>query len=572
MSEATRWDEIVDVVVVGTGAGGLTSALLARDGGAEVLVVEKGEFIGGTTAVSGGDMWIPVNHHVADKDTPEEAIAYVTRLSDGRASDPKLIEHYVNTANTALEYLEANTEYRSVPHLGLDDYYSVVPGRIPGTKEFPRTVSASAYPVVERLGEEGAKLINRAPWVSPIEMAYGEVLDTGQEFDVPMFYDYAKRTPVSQAERDKRIREGWRAKGGGLIAPLYRALLDRGVEVRPSFPAVRLITNEDGAVIGLVAGPPGAEKRIGARRGVVLAAGGFEWNPEMVKAFLGYDVKPCTPWTNTGDGHQMAMAVGAKLGNMKGFFSYGVVYDPWELGRDGQPLPQMEMGLGAGSIIVNQLGKRFMHGGYTYNDFSHPFNFFDQRNPGFTNKGPGWVVFGAERLDRGLFGAQLVTEANGDVKVVGPQGQAAPSWLVAANSVAELAERMGVDPVALEETVNRYNKFAENGEDPDWKDPEQIRALTGPDNVNIKAINGPFLALQQWPGTIGTNGGLRIDENARVLGYRSPIIDGLYAAGNTSSSVLGATYPGGGSCVGPSMVTGYWAGKHLGTKAAREIG
>jgi 3-oxosteroid 1-dehydrogenase len=572
MSESARWDEIVDVVVVGTGAGGMTSALLARDGGAEVLVVEKGQFIGGTTAVSGGDMWIPNNHHVADKDTREEAIAYVTRLSDGRASDPKLIEHYVDTAPGALKYLEDNTEYRSLPHIGLDDYYSVVPGRIPGTKEFPRTVSAAAYPAVERLGVEGAKLINRGPWVSPVELAYGEVLSEGPLTDVPVYYGEDNREVVTPEQYERRIRDGYRAKGGGLIAPLYRALLDRGVEVRPSFPASKLITDDNGAVIGVVAGPPGGERRIGARRGVVLAAGGFEWNPEMVKTFLGYEVKPCTPWTNTGDGHQMAMAIGAKVGNMTTFFSYGVMYDPWEIGRDGNPLPQMEMALGAGSIIVNQQGKRFMHGGYTYNDFSHPFNFFDQRNPGFTNKGPGWCVFGAERLERGLMGAQLVTDDSGDVKVVGPNGQAAPSWLVAASSVAELAKKMNVDPEALEETVTRYNLYAEKGEDPDWADPEQIRVLTGPDNVNIKPINGPYLAIQQWPGTLGTNGGLRIDEFARVLGNQTPIIDGLYAAGNTSASVLGATYPGGGSCVGPSMVTGFWAGKHLGTKAPRDIG
>jgi 3-oxosteroid 1-dehydrogenase len=573
MSEGSRWDEIVDVVVVGTGAGGMTSAVVASDGGAKVLVVEKGQYIGGTTAVSGGDMWIPNNHHIADQDTREDAINYITRLSDGRVSDPKLIERYVDTAPGALQWLEDNTEYKSLPHIGLDDYYSVILGRIPGTKTFPRTCSAAAYPAVERLGVEGAKLINRGPWVQPVEIAYGEIMGTPDAHGMKVFYGEDNRPVVTEEEMAKRVREGYRAKGGGLIAPLYRSLLDRGVEVRTSYPASRLITDDSGAVIGLVAGPPGREKRIGARRGVVLAAGGFEWNPEMVKTYLGYEVKPCTPWTNTGDGHQMAMAVGAKLGSMTTFFSYGVMYNPWELGRDGNALPDMFMGLGSGSIIVNQHGQRFMHGGYTYNDFSHPFNFFDQRNPGYTNKGPGWCVFGQKHLDKGIpFGAQLTTDADGDPKVVGPKGQPAKGWLVVASSIRELAKKMDVDPDALEETVNRYNKFAENGEDPDWKDPEQIRVLTGPDNVNISPIEGPvYGAIQQWPGTLGTNGGLRIDENARVLGYGSPIIDGLYAAGNTSATVLGAVYPGGGSCVGPSMVTGFWAGQHLGAKASRDI-
>jgi 3-oxosteroid 1-dehydrogenase len=573
MSDA-RWDEITDVVVVGTGAGGMTSALLARDGGADVLVIEKDEFIGGTTAASGGDMWIPCNRHIKDLDTRDDAIAYVTRLSDGRAADPTLIEEYVDTANDALLYLEEHTEFDTLPHIGLEDYYSVVPGRIPGTKEFPRSVSAKAYPVVERLGIEGAKRILLGPWVRPVEIAYGEQLETGKVTDVALFYGGQQRITVTTEEYEKRKKEGWRARGGALIAPLYKALSDRGVEVRSSFPAKSLITDDEGAVIGVIAGPAGQEKRIGARRGVVLAAGGFEWNAEMVKTFLGYEVKPCTPWSNTGDGHQMAMAVGAKLGHMNGFFSYGVMYDPWKLGRDGDPLPQMEMGLGAGSIIVNQQAKRFMHGGYTYNDFCHPFNFFDQRNPGYTNKGPAWCVFGADHLTRpyGVMGSQLVTETDGEVKVVGPAEQPAPEWFVVANTVADLAKKMGVDPGVLEDTIDQYNEYAEKGEDPEWKDPGQIRALTGPDNVNIKPIKGPFGAIQQWPGTIGTNGGLRIDKDARVLGNFAPIIDGLYAAGNTSSSVLGATYPGGGGCVGPSMVTGFWAGKHLGAKAPRDIG
>jgi succinate dehydrogenase/fumarate reductase flavoprotein subunit len=562
----------VDVVVVGSGAGALTSALVARDGGAEVLVVEKGQYLGGTSAVSGGDMWIPCNRHVKDQDTREEAIAYVTRLSDGRHSDLKLLEHFVDTASEALDYLEANTEFVSMPHIGLDDYYSVVPGRIPGTKEFPRTVSSAAYPVVERLGVEGAALINRGPWVMPVEIGYGEQLESRQVNDVPV--NRADLRPVvSEAEYARRQREGYRAKGGGVIAPLYRALLDRSVDVRVSYPAKRLMTDEEGAVIGVVAGPAGRERKIGARRGVVLACGGYEWNAEMVKTYLGYDVKPCTPWTNTGDGHQMAMAVGAKLGNMTTFFSFGVMYDPWELGRDGNPLPQMATGLGAGSTIVNGHGKRFMHGGYTYNDFSHPFGFFDQRNPGYTNKAPGWCVFGQEHLDRGVMGSKLTTDADGHPKIVGPKGQPAPPWLVVADSVRLLAKKMNVDPDSLEETITRYNQFAEKGEDPDWSDPEQIHVVFGLENVNLKPIAGPpYGAIQQWPGTLGTNGGLRIDIDARVLGNQTPIIDGLYAAGNTSAAVLGGSYPGAGACVGSSMVTGYWAGKHLGDKTPRDIG
>jgi len=549
--ERNQWDEVFDVVVVGSGGGALTAALLAARGGASVVVVEKDEFIGGTTAVSGGDMWIPNNRFVADADSREDAIAYVTRLSDGRAADPSLIEVYVDTAPEAFEYLEAHTGYRGEPHVTLDDYYSVIGNRIPGVRHFPRTIAVKPYPAGAELGELAA-LVNRGPWVPPAEISFPEM----------------RRGDVSREEIKQRRREGWRAKGGGLIAPLFKALLDLGTEVRVSTPATQLVTDAAGAVIGLVTGGPSGERRLGARKGVVLACGGFEWNPEMVKTYIGYEVRPMTPWMNTGDGHLMAMAAGAKMGAMTGFFGYGVIYEPYKTGRDGNPVPQMLMGLGPGSIIVNGHGERFMHGGYTYNDFPHPFGFYDQRLPGFANKPPAWVIFGASHFEHGIMGAKPGIA----MSLTGPDGQPAPDWLATAGSVRELADKIGVDADALEETVARYNAYAEKGDDPDWGDPEQTHTLTGPETVVRKPVTGPpFGAIQQWPGTIGTNGGCRIDKDGRVLGNRAPVIDGLYAAGNTSASVLGGAYPGGGSCIGPSVVMGYRAGSHLAARPARDI-
>lgn len=551
-TDHATWDEVFDVVVVGSGGGALTAALLAKDGGASVLVVEKDEFVGGTTAVSGGDMWVPINRHVADKDTREEAIAYVTRLSDGRATDPSLIEVYVDTAHEAVDYLEAHTGFRTEPHYRLHDYYSVIGDRLAGVKPFSRTVSPLPWPAGAELGEK-AKLINYGPWVPPLEFSFNEQYEG---LDTPEAVE-------------QRRSEGIRAKGGGLIGPLFKALLDRGVAVRTSTPAVKLVTDDSSAVVGVVVGPAGGEQRIGARRGVVLACGGFEWNKEMVKTFIGYDVQPMTPWMNTGDGHLMAMEVGAKLGNMSSFFSFGVIYEPFQKGRDGNPLPQMLMGLGKGSIIVNQGGNRFMHGGYTYNDFSAPFGFFDQRNPGYTNKPPAWVIFGAEHFENGVMGVKPGISLG----LQGPDGEEAPDWMAMADSVRELAGKIGVDADALEETVERYNRHAEKGEDPDWGDPGQTHVLTGPDTVNIGPVAGPpYGAIQQWPGTLGTHGGLRIDADGRVLGHRVPVIDGLYAAGNTSASVLGCTYPGGGGCIGPSVTMGYRVGRHLAAKPARDIG
>jgi succinate dehydrogenase/fumarate reductase flavoprotein subunit len=548
-----QWDEIFDAVVVGSGGGALTAALLAAEGGASVVVVEKDEFIGGTTAVSGGDMWIPNNRFVADRDSREDAIAYITRLSDGRVTDPSLIELYVDKAPEAFEWLLANTGYDSEPHIQLDDYYSVTGNRIPGVRHFPRTCAVKPYPAGAELGEELARKIASGPWIPPQEVSFPE----------------QRRGEVGPEELEKRRREVWRAKGGGLIAPLLKGLVDRGVEVRTATPATELVTDGAGAVVGVIVEGPDGTRRIGARRGVVLACGGFDWNPEMVKAFIGYEVRPVTPAPNTGDGHRMAMAVGAKLGSMNSFFGYGVIYEPWQKGRDGQPVPQMLMGLGPGSIIVNQHGQRFMHGGYTYNDFPHPFGFFDQRNPGYTNQPPGWVIFGNDVAEKGIIGSKPGIA----MSLTGPNGEEAPDWLKLAGSVRELAGQIGIDPDVLEETVNHYNVYAEKGEDPDWGDPGQTHVLTGPDTVNRKPVTGPlFGAIQQWPGTLGTNGGLRIDQDARVLGYRAPVIEGLYAAGNTSATILGAIYGGGGSCIGPSVTMGYQAGRHIAGQASRDVG
>src|SRR6201996_9093790 len=234
--QGNEWDEIFDVVVVGSGGGALTAALLAARGGASTLVVEKDEFFGGTTAVSDGDMWIPNNRFVKDRDSREDALAYIRRLSDGRASDPELQEVYVDTAPEMLEYLIETTGYDSEPHVQLDDYYSVIGDRIPGVRHFPRTCAVKAYPAGAELGPELAAKIASGPWIPPQEVSFPE----------------QRQGRVGDEELAQRQREGWRAKGGGLIAPLLKGVVDHGVEVRTATPATGLVTDDDGAVIGVV--------------------------------------------------------------------------------------------------------------------------------------------------------------------------------------------------------------------------------------------------------------------------------------------------------------------------------
>ncbi|HET6965278.1 MAG TPA: FAD-dependent oxidoreductase [Acidimicrobiales bacterium] len=539
MRTGRQWDQTADVIVVGSGGAALTAALSAADSGAEVLVVEKEDVVGGTTGVSGGVLWVPNNDHLAEAgltDTREDALSYIRRIADGRALDDSLIEVFVDTAPEMLRYLEAKTPLRMQLVTNLPDYYVAIRDRIPGCQPFSRSVEPVPYPARDELGE----------WADRIA-ARSTLLSLGAT--TTLVEDLAAMGGVSANldELARREREGIRVKGAALVACLLKGLLDRGVRIQLSSPARDLVVDDDGAVVGLAAGADGGTRLLGARRGVILACGGFEWNRDMVLGYLGYDVQPLSPGGNTGDGHLMAMEAGALMGNMWGYWGQGAMFDPAVTLPDGRPAAQMMTGLGPGSVIVNGHGRRFMHGGYTYNDFPKPFGNFDQDYPGFPNRPPGWVIFGASVKER----QPILTMR---------PGEPAPEWLAQADTVRELAERIGIDPDVLEETVNRFNEHAGRGEDPDWNSP-MPRPVEGP----------PYYAIEQWPASLGTNGGCRINADGQVLGHRRTVIDGLYAAGNTSAAVLGGAYVGGGTPICSGATFGLLAGRHAASQTPRSV-
>jgi succinate dehydrogenase/fumarate reductase flavoprotein subunit len=435
-----------------------------------------------------------------------------------------------------LAYLEAKTPLKTQLVTNLPDYYGAILDRIAGCKPFSRSVEPIPFAARAELGD----------WANRIA-ARSTLLSLGES--TTLVEDLAAMGGLSAnlEELARREREGVRVKGAALIACLLKGLLDREVDVRVSFPAAELIADERRAVIGVRASHGGSDVLIGARKGVILACGGFEWNRDMVLGYLGYDVKPISPGGNTGDGHLMAMETGAKMGNMMSYWGQGAMFDPMITSPDGSPAPQMMMGLGAGSIIVNQLGQRFMHGGYTYNDFPKAFGLFDQQYPGMPNKPPGWVIFGASLKERHAILTMV-------------PGEPAPDWLPQAATIGELAERIGVDPATLERTVSVFNEHARHGEDPEWNTPDPA-PVEGP----------PFYAIQQWPASLGTNGGCRINANGQVLGHRQQTIPGLYAAGNTSAAVLGGAYVGGGTPIASGATFGYIAGRHVAGQPSRRL-
>jgi 3-oxosteroid 1-dehydrogenase len=543
--QATEWDEIVDVVVVGSGGAALTAAVRAANEGAKVLVVEKDDSIGGTTGVSGGVMWVPQNHHLEPaglEDSRADAIAYLESIADGRAMDPALIEVFVDTVPKVLEYLEAHTPLQTQLVTNLPDYYGGIRHRIPGCQPFSRSVEPLPFEARAQLGEHADRIAARST-----------LLSLGAQ--TTLVEDLSGS--VGMDELARRERSGIRVKGAALIGTLVKALVDLGVEIRTSTPASELVVGEDRSVLGLVVGGEGGT-RIGARKGVILACGGFEWNPEMVMAYLGYEVKPLSPGANTGDGHVMAMEAGAKMGNMTSYWGQGAMFDPAITDAAGNTAAQMAIGVGPGSVIVNQQGERFMHGGYTYNDFPKVFGNFDHRHPGLINKPPAWAIFGSKVKERQ------------NILTMRP-GEPAPDWLVQATSIRELAEAIGVAPDTLEATLARVDEYAAAGEDPEWGDPGGAVQGTGGAGPLEPIGPGPYYAIQQWPATLGTNGGCRINEHGQVLGHRRDVIEGLYAAGNTSATVLGGAYVGGGAPIASGATFGYLAGGHAANRQARDI-
>ncbi|HUJ65953.1 MAG TPA: FAD-dependent oxidoreductase [Acidimicrobiales bacterium] len=538
-----NWDREVDVVVVGSGGAALTAATMAHDSGAEVLIVEKAAMLGGTTAVSGGAAWLPGNHLMEKAgiaDSREDALAYLRRVTGGREPDPELLEVYVDTAPEVLRYLEEHTPLKT--HISpLPDYYW--PWGIPGNRSVPaRAVEADPYPVGTELKDWAGRLVKR-----------GTLMSLGTA--TTLTEDFLPQTPELLAELRRREEEDIRPKGAALIARLFKGLLERGVEVMLETPARSLVTDGEGAAIGVEVDSGGARLRLGARRGVILACGGFEWNPELVRAHIGYDVQPLSPPNNVGDGLTMATAAGAKLANLDSYWGTPVMFDP-EIRRDGQLVPQFEWGRGApASIVVNRKGQRFANEALPYNDFPKAFGVYDPEAVEFPNSGPGFLIF-----DQSVRDSQRILSMF--------PGQPDPDWVVKADTIGALAGRIGLDRETLEATVSRYNEHARHGEDPDFR-RHQV-GLMAPGQV-APIERPPFYAVEIYPGALGTNGGPQIDRNGQVRKLGGGVVGGLYAAGNTAANAFGWAYPSGGGTIGNGMVFGFLAGRHAGRQPARKI-
>lgn len=527
-----------DVVVLGSGCAGMMSALAAADHGADVALFEKADVLGGTTALSSGVAWLPANRYQADHgvfDSPEEGRDYLTALSHGLIL-PEFTDAFVSTVDEMLGWTEERTPLRMRLVPGYPDYHPEFPGGKPGGG---RSTEPTLFSFDE-LGEWADRFlgVRRSMYVAETPVGGG----TGF---------------LTPEEDERRAAQRLEGLGRGLLGALFKGLLDHGVRVETGAEATRLVT-EAGRVVGVEFADG---TRVGARRGVVLATGGFERDPELVAAFLRGPLShsPGAP-TNTGDGLRMAMRVGAGLGVMREAWWVPVVAIPGFEGEQysgrGIQLVQRERTLPR-TIMVNGEGRRFTNEAANYNALGAAFHVFHPTRFAYENQ-PAWIVFDQGFLDS--YGGYGV-----------PPGGPAPDWLDRADTLEELAERIGVPPGALRSTVDRWNELSDGGRDDDHGRGDSAYDGWCGDRDNYPGTmstlgridRAPYFAAPIHASSLGTKGGPRTTVDCEVLDVEGAPIPGLWAVGNAMAAPTGMVYGGAGGTLGPAMVFGYRCGRSV---------
>ncbi len=535
-----------DVLIIGAGAAGLTAALAASEAGARVTVIEKGERLGGTAAISGGIVWVannPAMQALGLADSREEALAYFRSLNHGEMQD-EVLEAFIDSGPHALAFLHelGAAELSVVP--GYPDYYLDRPGAKPGGG---RALDNELFDF-NLLGDWAAKVYN------------GGDVQRLMLRETPLGGGTGYTDPKVMQERVAADLRGW---GQALIGRLLKACLDRGIEPVLGTQAKRLLI-EDGRIAGAeVTGNEGSYT-ITAKRGVVLATGGFEWDAKLKSAFLrGPMPAPASPPINTGDGLKMAMAVGADLGNMTSAWWMPTLSIPgarWPdnggVGGEGErrSMPVLIERTLPHTILVNRSGKRFCNEANNYASLAGAFHVFDPERYGYPNM-PAYLILDQQYMSRYPLAGHM-------------PGQPVPDWIISADTLPELAAKTGVDAAQLAATVAAFNTHAENAEDPEFgrgRSPYDSfygdRSRPGAAATLGSIDTAPYYAVEISLGALGTHGGPRTNGKAQVLDVSGQAIAGLYGAGNVIACPTGTVYAGAGGTLGPALTLGYIAGQ-----------
>lgn len=563
-------DHSCDVLVVGTGASGMSAAVTAASRGLKVLVVEKEAMFGGTTARSGGWLWIPGTRLATEQGIHEPPGAARTYLQHEATThfDPARVDAFIENGPKAIEFFTRNTCVQFDMPPVFPDYHAEAPGGLQGGR------SMVTRPFDGR--ELGARVRQLAPPLPELTV-FGMMLGSGKEIwhfmrvfrSLTSFVHVAKRLSRHAIDVLRHGRGMTLTNGNALAGRLAKAAMDLDVPVWLDAPVRKLVLEGD-RVAGALIDRDGKRIRVTARVGVVLACGGFPHDIERRKALFphaptGREHYTPSPASNTGDGLRIAEAVG---GFVDPTIPHAAAWVPTSVTQrpDGSAgvMPHFIDRAKPGVIAVTRHGKRFANEANSYHDFVQD-------------------LVAATRGDQEIFAWEICDHAtlrNYGMGCVAPfpmplRRHLRTGYLKRGRTVQDLAREIGVDPAALQSTIGTFNGHARNGEDPAFGKGSkaynryQGDALNTPNPCVRPIETGPFYAIKLVIGDIGTFAGLAVDAQTRVLDARKQPIPGLHAVGNDAASIMGGNYPGAGITLGPALTFGYVAGMAL-AEAAQE--
>ncbi|MGB3388776.1 MAG: FAD-dependent oxidoreductase [Pseudaminobacter sp.] len=569
MKEPASEEIECDVVVLGSGAGGLSAALSARLAGLDVHVLEKENYFGGTTALSGGVLWIPGNPVNARQGVVESEGAARTYLQDqaGDFFDGARVDAFLKHGPKMVDYFEANSSVRFVQNAAFPDYHPSAPGAVAGGR------SIVAAPI--RGTELGAAFSLLRPPLKEITFV-GMMFNASAEVQhffrattsLSSFLYVVRRLLAHGTEMLRYGRAVRLTNGNALIARLAKSCLEAGVDIRVGSAGVALL-REGERVTGVVADTPDGRRRYLARRGVVLACGGFPHDDERKSRLFphapnGTEHLSPAPSGNTGDGIRLGAEAGAvttdDIPNAAAWIPVSEV--PYRKGASGR-FPHLIDRYKPGIIAVLKNGRRFVNEADSYHDVGQAMI---RQCTAMRLPVEAWLICDAKALRK--YGMGFVKPFP-----VPHFHHLRSGYLVKGNTLAELACQLGIDGDGLAETVARFNPAAASGEDPDFgRGRSAYNRFLGdmdhkPNPCLAPLETGPFYAIHIAIGDLGTFAGLKTDGHARVLAERGQPIAGLFAVGNDMASIMGGNYPGGGITLGPAMTFGYIAGQTLAGKS-----
>ena len=544
-ADARPWDHEVDFLVVGSGGGGMAAALAAHDAGLSTLVVEKAKMYGGSTGISGGGIWIPNNptlREAGHDDSRESIRRYLDVLTEGKVPAERL-DAYVDHGPAAMELLGRSRWWRCAWTKGYSDYHPEWDGGRP----LGRSVEPKPFDTRKLGGDEAFQRPNnlKGPlglWITAAD--YRDLAMVKRTWRGRWKSVVAAWRVTSNVVRRRHMATGGRA----LVARLRMALKDAGIPLWLRTPMTALVVDGD-RVVGIEVEREGRTERIRGRRGVLLACGGFDHDPQLRETYLpegGRPERSLGARENTGDGIVAGLGLGAAVQFMDDAWWMPSVAHP-----AGPMIPLVSERAIPGQVIVSTDGRRFTNESAPYVNYVH-----DQLDGKHFET---WCVMDSRARSRYPF-AQVLPGAPF------PKEFYEAGTVHRAATLRELARAIGVHEDNLVATVERFNGFARTGVDQDFG-----RGVSAYDhyygdpnlrNPNLDVIDkAPFYAVRLEIGDLGTKGGLVCDERSRVLREDGSVIEGLYATGNASASVMANEYAGPGATIGPAIVFGYVAAR-----------